>query len=429
MRQLRRFFVPEGDEGQAVVFVALVLLGMLFAVGLAIDAGTLYSAKRSEQEAADAAAFAGAVVLYQGGSASQAKAAARDDAATNGYVHLSNQTTVLVNMPPQSGPYLNDTDHVEVIITRQVRTALVPAQAGLTAVTARGVAGTEGLQSGYAIMALDRGNTDGSFNVSSNGDIHVTGGGILVNSSSSSAATSDQNSNARFNITPNDRSIDIRGHQSGTWPSDVNLQPGHIQIPDPFAGTPAPRPADLDLPICDSLLACQDGAGNQIPGVYTVSIADAGNANIRLNTGVYVLTHGMNLAGNAGITSNPGGVLLFNTYSNFPGAPGPTPTCSDVNLSGNGSVNIAAMTTPPWANLLFYQDRLCTTLLKIAGNGGFYGTGSVYVPSGKVQFDGNPSTLNGSQLIAKNVDVQNGNITINYNAATTAQPRLPRLAE
>ena len=429
MRSLRCFLLSEGESGQAVVFVALVLLGMLFAVGLAIDAGTLFSAKRAQQEAADAAAFAGAVVLYQGGSADQARAAAAADAAMNGYVDNVNQTSVFVHLPPQAGPYFNDTDHVEVIITRQVRTALVPAQAGLTSVTARGVAGTEGLQSGYAIMALDRGNTDGSFNVSSNGDIHVTGGGILVNSSSSSAATSDQNSNSRFNITPEARTIDIRGHQSGTWPSDINLQPGHIQIPDPFAGTPAPRPADLGLPTCDSLLACQDGAGNQTPGLYTVAISDAGNANIRLNTGVYILTRGMSLAGNAGMTSNPGGVLLFNTYLGYPAAPGPTPTCSDINLSGNGSVTLSAMTTPPWANLLFYQDRLCTTLLKIAGNGGFYGTGSVYVPSGKVQFDGNPSTLNGSQLIAKNVDVQNGNITINYNPSTTAQPILPRLAE
>jgi len=429
MRQLRRFFVSEGEEGQAVVFVALILLGMLFAVGLAIDAGTLYSAKRAQQEAADAAAFAGAVVLYQGGSADQARAAARADAATNGYVHDGIQTFVYVNLPPQAGPYLNDTSHLEVIVTRNVKTALVPAQAALTLVRARGVAGTEGLQTGYAIMALDRGNTDGSFNVSSNGEIHVTGGGILVNSSSATAATSDQNSNTQFNITPNSRTIDIRGHQSGTWPSEINLQPGHIQIPDPLAGAPAPRPADLNLPICDSLLACQDGAGNQTPGVYTVGLNDQGNANIRLNSGVYILTRGMDLEGNAGITSNPGGVLLFNTYLGYPAAPGPTPTCSDVKLAGSGSVTLAAMTTPPWANLLFYQDRLCTTTLKIAGNGGFYGTGSVYVPSGKVQFDGNPSTLNGSQLIAKNVDVQNGNITINYNAATTAQPRLPRLAE
>jgi len=56
MNALNRFFGrDEGEEGQAVVLFAIMMLALLFAVGLAIDAGQLYSAKRTEQEAADAA--------------------------------------------------------------------------------------------------------------------------------------------------------------------------------------------------------------------------------------------------------------------------------------------------------------------------------------------------------------------------------------
>jgi len=55
--------------------------------------------------------------------------------------------------------------------------------------------------------------------------------------------------------------------------------------------------------------------------------------------------------------------------------------------------------------------------------------GSIYLPAAPFRFNGNPSTLNGSQLVARTVDIQNGNITINYNPVTTAQPILPRLAE
>src|SRR5688572_29425598 len=84
--QFRRFFGHAGEEGQAVVLMAIVMLTLLFAVGLAIDAGQLYAAKRAEQEAADAAAFAGAVVLYQNGTGAQAVAAAVADAQANGYV-------------------------------------------------------------------------------------------------------------------------------------------------------------------------------------------------------------------------------------------------------------------------------------------------------------------------------------------------------
>jgi hypothetical protein len=67
--------------------------------------------------------------------------------------------------------------------------------------------------------------------------------------------------------------------------------------------------------------------------------------------------------------------------------------------------------------------------MRIGGNGTFIGTGSIYIPSAEFRFEGNPSTLNGSQLIARTVNIQNGNITINYNPVTTAQPILPRLAE
>jgi len=83
----------------------------------------------------------------------------------------------------------------------------------------------------------------------------------------------------------------------------------------------------------------------------------------------------------------------------------------------------------PWANLLVYQDPACAAPMRIGGNGTFVGTGSIYIPSAEFRFEGNPSTLNGSQLIARIVNIQNGNITINYDPVNTAQPILPRLAE
>ena len=57
----RSFFGPESSGGQAIVMVAIVFMTLMFAVGLALDAGQLFAAKRTQQEAADAGAFAGAV--------------------------------------------------------------------------------------------------------------------------------------------------------------------------------------------------------------------------------------------------------------------------------------------------------------------------------------------------------------------------------
>lgn len=438
MNAFRRFFGhDDGEQGQAVVLFAIMMLALLFAVGLAIDAGQLFSAKRAEQEAVDAAAFAGAVVLYQQGTGTEAITAARTDALTNGYssgaclmstpgvcFDAATNTTVAVYWPPISGTYIGNNKHVEVVITRQVQTALVPAQAAFNPVRARGVAGSEPLNNGYAIMALDRGNTCDAFETSSNGDLHLTGGGILVNSTCGTAASNDQNSAGRFTVQ-SPFPLDVNGGASGYWASlGIPVNPGHNQIADPFAGFP--KPAVTGLPTCNSLAACRDGSGKQLPGVYTVNLG--GNGNLTLNPGIYILKGGgMDTGGNADVTGS--GIFLYNTYSTYPAAPGATPSCSTINLQGNSQMVLSAQTTGTWANLLVYQDPACSVEMKIGGNGTFDGTGSIYIPSAHFRFDGNPSTLNGSQLIARTVDIQNGNITINYNPNTTAQPILPRLAE
>ena len=436
MITLRRFLHDE-QEGQAIVLFAIIMLTLLFFVGLAIDAGQLYSAKRTEQEAADSAAFAGAVVLYQGGNATQVRDAAYADPTRNGFVtdepscvsypvtFTTGKTCVIVNYPPTSGNYTGNLQHVEVIIVRQVQTSLVPAQAAFNPVKARGVGGAENLNGGYAIMALDPSNRDRAFYSSSNADVHLNGGGILVNSTSPTAAENSQNNATRFNITPNSYGLDVAGGTSGSWNSiGVPTNTGHAQVPDPFAGFPTPSTAGL--PVCNSLAACQSG-GRQNPGIYTVTLGGSGGTNLDLNPGIFILKAGMDTSGNADVSGS--GVFIYNTYSNYPGVPGGSPSCGDVRLSGNATTNLSAMTTGTWRNLLVYQDPNCTNNVTIEGNGVFNGTGSFYVPNAQFELNGNNATLTGSQLIAKLVNIQSGNININSDAGNTAQPILPRLSE
>ena len=82
-----------------------------------------------------------------------------------------------------------------------------------------------------------------------------------------------------------------------------------------------------------------------------------------------------------------------------------------------------------YVNFLVYQDPACTNTMEIGGNGIFAGTGTIYVPTGSFVFDGNNATLTGSQLVANTVNIQSGNITINFDGGNTAQPNLPRLSE
>jgi len=97
MTTLRRYVGSEGEAGQALLMIAIVFMGLLFVVGLAVDTGQLFASKRTQQEAADAAAFAGAVVIYQHGTVTQAVQAAIADATKNGFTDGVNNTTVTVN--------------------------------------------------------------------------------------------------------------------------------------------------------------------------------------------------------------------------------------------------------------------------------------------------------------------------------------------
>ncbi|MDP9275858.1 MAG: pilus assembly protein TadG-related protein [Chloroflexota bacterium] len=450
MNSFRRFFGRDsGEEGQAVVLFAITMLALLFAVGLAIDAGQLYSAKRAEQEAADAAAFAGAVVLYQQGSGAQAITAARTDALTNGYssgacllstagpcIDAATQTTVTVYWPPISGSYVGNVQHIEVSITRQVKTSLVPAQAAFNPVRARGVAGSEPLNNGYAIMALDRGNTNRGFWTGNNGSVDLNGGGILVNSTSPNASENDAcPPGAAFTVdTP--YTLDVTGQATGCWSNltpPVPVNAGHNQVPDPFAGFPKPSVCSGPLcvpaptPVYTSLPSPVGGVTTLDPGVYKVSIRGSGNEVFHLNPGVYIVEAGFDTSGNGLVTGS--GVFIYNTYSTYPAPPGLSPNCSDVSLTGNGDIDLDAMTTGTWKNLLFYQDPACSNDFEIGGNGNFNGIGSLYLPSALFMLDGNNATLSGSQLVARQVEIQQGNLTINYSPNNTAQPILPRLAE
>ena len=410
----------EGERGQAVVIIAMTMTAMLMVLGLAVDAGQLYVARRTAQEAADAGAYAGAVVLYQGGTAAQARAAATNDVGRNGFTNGGDGglTSVTVNLPPLSGPHAGNSTYVEVLITTQVRTALVPAQSQLNLVGVRGVAGAEPLNNGYAIMALDRGNSVDAMYVASNGTVSIDGAGILVNSTNGEAADNQGTGNVQV-AAP--YGTDVAGGTEGDWP---NLTTGAPQRPDPFAGYP--RPSVAGLTVHTSLPPVVGGIMTLQPGIYNVPISAAGGTVIRMSTGIYITKAGINGAGNADLQTLAGGAFIFNTVADYPASTG---TCASVRLTGNAASILAPLTTGTYAGLLFYQDPVCTADFVIAGNGSLSASGTIYLPTAEFYMDGSNATLTGSQLVANTVNVQNGNISITFDSGFTAQPVLPRLSE
>lgn len=67
MKNGKKFLRRRGEEGQAIVLIALVMVALLAAVGLAIDGGDLFLRDRDTQNSADAAVMAAAFSYCTGG--------------------------------------------------------------------------------------------------------------------------------------------------------------------------------------------------------------------------------------------------------------------------------------------------------------------------------------------------------------------------
>lgn len=435
MKTLRAFFVGrDGEAGQAIILIAVTLLGMLMMVGIAVDAGQLYSARRAMQEAADAAAYAGAVTLYQGGAQAAAFTAATVDATRNGFTDGIANTSVTVGQPT-ANPY-NTNRYVEVTISRQVKTALVPGEAAFTHVAVRAIAGAESLNNNYAIMALDRNATTDAFIVGASAHVDLNGGGVLVNSTAAEAATTATPA-SNWSITcpsTNPCDVDIAGGAAGTWPSAQSGSPHYYdgmytskpQQTDPFAGYPKPSTSGM---LTDR---SGFGSGNDTlgQGIYTGTIQ-----NKKLCHGIYILKGG-GMGGDLDIDTTSidpvtlqqcdGQVFIFNTTSNYPSSGG---TCTGAVVSGNHDITLNAMTTGTYAGMLFYQDSSCTAALSWGGTSfALTSTGTIYLPNAAFTANGQP-TIAGGQIVAKTVNLGNATMDITFNPGTSAQPVLPRLAK
>ena len=155
------------ERGQVLVIFALSLTALIMFAALAFDTGTLLLGRRDQQDAADAAALAGAFFLP--GNAGQAQTAARSIATANGFSN-GGDVSVTVNIPPTSGPHSGQSGAVEVVIGNN-RPSIFAGILGVAGwdVSARAVAVNQnGVGAGFAMLSLDPSGCDALL-VSGNG--------------------------------------------------------------------------------------------------------------------------------------------------------------------------------------------------------------------------------------------------------------------
>ncbi|HEV8488703.1 MAG TPA: pilus assembly protein TadG-related protein [Candidatus Limnocylindrales bacterium] len=460
----RPFRRPE--EGQVLALFGGGIAALLIIATLAFDAGLMLVERRDEQNAADAAALAGARYVLT--SESNAVAAARQIAQANGFDDADPNEVVNVYIPPIHGVYAGLPGFIEVQI-ESTRPSVFGGIIGKAAwpVGAFAVAtNQQNLTFPFSMLALDEtackaiqvsgdGVIEAFENIQSNssgadcaGDpvgFSRTGGStinvyaddatcravgeIQDQGSGSMTCTSAQNS---FALPDPLRDLDAPAKPAlapamvfagtGTPPANPKNCPGGS--PAPSEATPqecklAPNGSYKDLPwilypgLYPAGLEVTAGTTAYLmPGIYWI-----GGGGIRVATGgsIFTIATETDAAPVVADATWGGGVLIYN--STLPAAAG-----GPIVLDGSAAImKLKAFNVPSpdpddiYNDMVIFQDRTLTESITL--NGSSSGTeveGLIYAPAGEVKLNGNGGTLIVDQIIASTflIDGGGGSITV-----------------
>ncbi|HEX5430639.1 MAG TPA: pilus assembly protein TadG-related protein [Bryobacteraceae bacterium] len=386
------------ERGSILILGALTMLVVLAFTGLALDTSYMFFQKRTMQTAADAGAYGGALELLRGDSAG-VTAAAKHDTALNGYTDGSDDVTVTVHNPPQSGSKSGDSKFVEVIVERPQPTWFMRVLSfNSITIDARAVAGL-GTTGNGCVYALNQntGNNDGFFvngttnssfscGVFSNSNFRSVGGACVVTPTVSYAGTYSNSSD-------------------GTDCGPAGVTQG-VPVADPMLNKYS-IPSYL---LCDFNNYKETSLSTvvMVPGTYCGGISIGGSVQtVTFLPGVYILVGGgLSINGSANVSGT--GVTFFNTYdqSNQYGA---------ISINGSGTVTLSAPTSGPYEALLFYQDP---TVAWSSSNGSIIAGGStsvydgiIYFPTTDLEYAGNSSSTAGgtdrsTMIVGYNVTIR-----------------------
>jgi hypothetical protein len=463
-----RFSPRRAERGQVLVLFAGGITVLLILAALAFDAGMMLLERRDEQNAADAAALAGARFILT--SDTEAEAAARDLAKANGFDDADPNETVNVFIPPVHGEYAGYAGFIEVQI-QAVRPSVFGGIIGRNTwpVGASAVAtNKQNLTFPFSMLALNA-TACKAINVSGSGVVEAYGN--IQSNSDGSACPGDPISFSRtggstINVYAEDATCravgTIKDNGSGVMRCDFSQN--SFALPDPlrnldapskpglphalvYAGTgtaPAipgncPGGASAATEASPKLCKLADNPTNTYqnlpwilyPGLYPGGLEITAGTTAYLMPGVYWIGGGgLRVAGDGSIftiavegDAKPtvgtatwgGGVLIYNSAL-------PNSASGPVVLDGSGAtMKLKALNLPTadpnhiYNNMVIFQDRAVTQTVTLNGSTSTtWVEGLIYVPSGQVKLNGNGGTLVVDQIIADTylIDGSGGTIKV-----------------
>ena len=455
------------EHGQALILIALAIVGLVGFAALAIDGGRVFSDRRHSQNASDTSVLAAALARVRPATATDWTMIALSRAAANGYSAADGITQVDVdvcsNLPRTTADGyrmvckgLKSTDDptqfVYVHIKSIVKLFFAPV-IGWRTITNHTDAVAHASPSvptpwfdGYGIASVHEGCSspgDGNpFEVAGNSENYVVGSGVLVNASCPTEASFVQNgSSSSLDVstticvhgTANNNALSGTDISSSTTPAIQQgcapISPSTYQLPDD--------------PTCDREGGIDDlGGGVWLawPGYYTDNApfpnVSGGAATVILTKGIYCLYHGMDVNAQTTLTTdwNRNGVFdpaVEGVLFYLPG----TAADDDITFNGGANIHIHAVSSKPaswtddkWVNMLIYikPSPGYDPDIDISGNAGSTFTGTILAPSAHVVLGGTNSTDAGtvtldSQIIADTVKLTGTtDFTLVYNESNNA---------
>lgn len=441
------------QSGQVLVGTAVALVVLAGFAGLAIDMGTLRFQKRLQQNAADAAALAGAAELNQAGGSTSWLPAAQAASNQNGFNDTSDSlsactptaavgtTCLLIQRPPvdvtfngttiPGGKHSGDVNYVETLVAK-VQPTYFMTLLGFNSelILARAVAtntGGGGAGGGGCIYLLGlptkKANVSGSALVAT-GNVYlnapacgiVDNGNLDANGSVQVLAASIGYGAGGIYNPPSQQSTCVPGvmPSNGVCPAPVQMA---AYSGDPFAGLYPSAPS-----LGAGLTTTSGGVTTYTPGSYTNISINGGN--VVFQPGVYNINGNFTINGNANVCA--GGSATFAatmTCTQDVAGDGVTFYMSGNNSSftsnGNATIEMYAPNTGTYEALLFYQNPSNNVSTFNGTSASFY-QGAIYAPAAKVRMGGNAgfnSTAAYTAIVSDEYEVFGGpvvNLAANY---------------
>ncbi len=428
-----------GERG-AIAIVFAILCSLLFAfAALVVDLGNARDVRRQAQNAADAAALAGANAIYNSSDVASGKAAAgaavqnyaRDNfgIATSAWAGCTDSGRP-AEYTPIKGPCISvdsatAPSRVRVHLpTTSVATPLASLMGFTTvqiAVTAEGAVDTgSGLPPcGLCVLSeSDRTDHDHEAAQSTGGSgiqvvdsgIHVNGG-ILLSGGSVWTSVGGQ---IEYRKTPT-----LSG---GSYTTPAPVQDTGPAWPDPLAflwsgGRLPPGWGSL----ADRGIVDKPPCGTLSPGRFQdVTIA---NSCTVLSPGLYVVSGTFKVTGGNRVDATSGVTLFFTCGTSAAPrscVPGERKGIKNLELSGGSTMPLKAPSSGPTKGLAIVFDKYHAGTALWGGGGGLMGSGTIYLPSGRLELSGGSTATTWDSLVVVNTFLYSGGSQVNlkYDAAT-----------